>query len=247
MANKDLTVWYWFLNGWQVYRKNLKRILATMLVLFIYLWLLVPVRRLDYGWLIANIVNCIIWPALGGGYSFFCLLLVRKEPAKVQDFMAGFSNFWKVWWANFLWYMMAGIGVFLFIITGIIWFVKYSFSVINVLDKKLSPLEAIKYSGCITYGYKGKLLVLFVLTFGITISFGIAMFHLHSRVNPIGSGAVRFVLLGLIPSFLYHFVILPLAFLSYATAYNALTEHYEQVAQTSDGGKSSRNKGNRSK
>ena len=124
MENKDLTLTYWLVNGWQVYRKNLKEILAITVVLFIYLWLLVPVTRLPHGSLIVNTVSFIVGPALMGGYHFFCLMLVREKNANGSHFTDGFSNFWKVWLASFFRYLVSAIGLCLFIVPGIIWYIK---------------------------------------------------------------------------------------------------------------------------
>jgi uncharacterized membrane protein len=54
-------------------------------------------------------------------------------------------------------------GFILLIVPGIIWAIKYQYFSYLILDKNLGPLEAIKKSGEITMGNKGKLFGLGIL------------------------------------------------------------------------------------
>lgn len=58
------------------------------------------------------------------------------------------------------------VGFFLFIIPGFIWAIKYQFALYYVIDKNLSPFEALEASGKLTMGYKWQLLFL-GLTLGL--------------------------------------------------------------------------------
>lgn len=61
-------------------------------------------------------------------------------------------------------------GLILFIVPGIIWAIKYQFFSYLIVDKNMGPLEAIKKSGEITSGNKGKLFSLAILFFLINIA-----------------------------------------------------------------------------
>lgn len=122
------------------------------------------------------------------------------------------------------------VGVVLFIIPGIIWGLKYSLSMVAILDKRLSPVEAVRFSGKITSGYIGKLFVLFILFFGVAILLGMAISQFQGRVDLTQEGILRFVFLGLIPSMFYYFAILPFSFLVSVTAYEALSKQYEYTS-----------------
>lgn len=54
-------------------------------------------------------------------------------------------------------------GLILLIVPGIIWAIKYQFFAYLIVDKNMSPMEAIKKSGEITAGKKGKLFLLGLL------------------------------------------------------------------------------------
>lgn len=54
-------------------------------------------------------------------------------------------------------------GLILLIVPGIIWSIKYQFFAYLIIDKNMGPLEAIKKSGEMTAGHKGKLFGLGIL------------------------------------------------------------------------------------
>ena len=60
-------------------------------------------------------------------------------------------------------------GFILFIIPGIIWAIKYQFFAYLIIDKNMDPMEAIKKSGEMTAGNKGKLFWLGILFFLINL------------------------------------------------------------------------------
>jgi len=102
----------------------------------------------------------ILGPPLSAGYFLYCLKLARNEEATMRDLLAGFLQFGKVWLLNFYLFVIITIGSILFLIPGLFWFTKYSWSIYSLMDKKHSVLQSLRYSGRITEGYK---LVLFVL------------------------------------------------------------------------------------
>jgi len=121
-------------------------------------------------------------------------------------------------------------GFALLIIPGIIWGLKYSLCVISVLDKGLSPLQAIKFSGKITQGYKAKLFLLSIpsLVFAVLLlPFGFAL------LDPAQSWAEPFVAIGIILYLVGSFIISPWLFIAWATAYDALNKRYENVGALS--------------
>ena len=67
-------------------------------------------------------------------------------------------------------------GLILLIVPGIIWAIKYQFFAYLIVDKNLSPMKAIKKSGEITAGKKGKLFLLGLLFALINIIGAICLF-----------------------------------------------------------------------
>lgn len=64
------------------------------------------------------------------------------------------------------------IGLFLLIVPGIIWIIKYQFAIYYVIDKNMSPFEALEASGKLTSGEKWHLL-LFNLVIGLVVFAGV--------------------------------------------------------------------------
>ena len=182
---------------------------------------------MPYGTLLSWVFGLVLGPAFVGGFSFFCLALTRGNLGCSRDFLAGFSHFGKVWVTNTLLMLIITLGLVLFVIPGVIWSCKYCFSVLSALDKKLSPVSAIKFSSKITCGHKVKLFVLFLQVFALFISKLPLRFVLQ---DPTKSWGFPFVILALILYIFGNFVISPWIFTVWATAYNALSKRYDNRA-----------------
>ncbi len=122
--------------------------------------------------------------------------------------------------------LIVAAGLVLLLIPGIIWNCKYCFSIISVLDKRLSPFRAIKYSGEITYGYKAKLFVLFIPALALFVSRLPLAFILQS---PTRGWGYPFVIFGVTLHLFSNFVISPWMFVVWATVYDTLSKRYEQA------------------
>jgi uncharacterized membrane protein len=95
--------------------------------------------------------------------------ILDKGTAKVSTFFS-FANLLGKFILGSLLYLLIVLGGFiLLVIPGIIWGIKYSFFTYLIVDKNLGPMEAIKKSGEITAGKKGKLFGLFLLFMLINI------------------------------------------------------------------------------
>lgn len=72
------------------------------------------------------------------------------------------------------------IGIFLFIVPGIIWAIKYQYALYFVVDKGISPFEALEASGKATQGEKWHLflfnLVLGLIIFAGLLALGVGLF-----------------------------------------------------------------------
>ena len=226
MENNDLTLRYWVSCAWRTYRNNFKKVLAATVLIIVYMWLIMSIRYLPQGDLMANLVIFVTNPAIGVGYCFFFLKLIQEQPARPRDFMVGFVHFVRVWVTALLQLLIFLGGLVLFIIPGIVWGLKYGFGMIAVVDKKLSPLQALKFSGKITYGYKRELFLVFI------VGFALSMWQLPFAIgaaNLTWDWSVLFLVLGAIPYFFFFLVILPLTMLVWATAYNVLSKQHENV------------------
>lgn len=226
MRDVDLTIKRWLAHGWQTYKKSLKKIFVATLVILACSYTLRWLIYLPCGHGISLVLSVIVHPPLIAGYVFFCLKLTRGIDAGSRDFLYGFSHFGRVWLTNFLLTVIVMSGFALLLIPGILWHLKYGLSMIIVLDRSLGPLRAIRFSGKITNGYRAKLFLLYILTFGSIILTFPFVFGLG---NPAQSWASWLIIVKLIPYLLSVFVITPWLCVAWTTAYDALNKRYEQA------------------
>ena len=92
----------------------------------------------------------------------------NAESATFGDLWAP-HPFWKFVGASFVVAIIVGVGLILLIVPGIIWSLRYLFVPYLIMERKLSPFEALKESARITYGHKWQLLGLLGLTVLINI------------------------------------------------------------------------------
>lgn len=97
------------------------------------------------------------------------LNLIEFGAASVWDLFVPPRKVAKVLVANWLYSFLVAVGLILFVVPGIYWYVKYSQITLLILDKDLGPIEAFKKSGEITDGAKWDLLALLVVVFFIGI------------------------------------------------------------------------------
>jgi len=97
------------------------------------------------------------------------LNLIERGAASVWDLFVPLQKIVKVFVANWLYFLLVTLGLIVFVVPGLYWFVKYSQITLLILDKDLGPIEAFKKSGEITDGAKWDLLALLVLVFFIGI------------------------------------------------------------------------------
>ncbi len=77
--------------------------------------------------------------------------------------------FWKYTGASAAFGLALVIGLILVIVPGIIWGIMFGYAPYLVIDKNMWPIDALKESSRITYGYKWELLLLGVLFILIAI------------------------------------------------------------------------------
>ncbi len=83
---------------------------------------------------------------------------IDDKPAEFAQLFNSEGVFWTYLGASILYGLIVLGGILLLIIPGIYWAIKYQFTLNLVVDKKLSPVEALKESGKITQGHKWWLL-----------------------------------------------------------------------------------------
>ena len=105
------------------------------------------------------------------GSAFVFLKAVRNEQFEVKDmFLAFEKNYINVVLANLLHWGIVSIGIFLFVVPGIVFACRLAFVKYLVLDRKLEPVEAVKESWRMTKGHAGKIFWMGFLAFPILIA-----------------------------------------------------------------------------
>jgi len=97
MQRNEATVGYWLIQGWSVYRSNLKGLFIGTTFVFVASWIRWLLDFLPYTKLIYHIFWVIAGPPLLTGYAFYCLNLVRGHPSTYKEFLTAFRRFVVVW------------------------------------------------------------------------------------------------------------------------------------------------------
>ena len=169
-----------------------------------------------------------IAPPLIVGYCSLCLKAVRADQPNISNLLAGFSHFGKAWLTYIFCVLIVTGGMFLLVIPGIIWAAKYWLSLFAVLDRSLSAQEAIRFSGKVTYGYKGKLLVAGLIGFLIVAPF-VTPFTWGLILYLQGSDKATILLIvGIVPYLLTLLVISPWLMASWTSAFDSLVARWQE-------------------
>lgn len=226
MKNDDLTTKNWLVHGWSTLKNNLKlMVLGAMIFSLSYI---IPafLVHLPFGHYLEFAFQLVLYPVLATGWWFFCLKLVRGQPARLLDIFGAFRNFIKVWVTFFLVTVISFIGFVLLLIPGIICMLKYGLSIFIVMDKELAPHKAIAYSGLITKGFKVKLFGLLLAGFLVLALTWPFAFGLQN----IGSDKGNFyMMIGIIPYLIGNLLVVPWVAAAWATAYDALIKRSKHI------------------
>ncbi len=116
------------------------------------------------------------------------LALYNYDRAQYSHLFSGAYYFARYMAAFFLFSLICGAGLVLFVIPGIVWGLTYYFFGLALVDKDCSVMEALRFSQKITYGYRKDLFLLLIvlallnslgsLLFGVGLLFTVPMSHL---------------------------------------------------------------------
>lgn len=130
---------------------------------------------------IFSIVLSIISIIIGIGFIKMLLRIYNGENPPLKEIFSAYGVFWKYIGASILYSLIIVGGLILLIVPGIIWAIKYSFTPLLVIDRKIGPIEALKESGRITNGSKWKLLG-FMIVSGLVVLLGYLVFLVGALV-----------------------------------------------------------------
>ncbi len=233
MSDQPISIGAWFGRGWASFRANQWALIGgylPMVALGVILQLVwTPAEGTTtpsdvppfsaYSVLIFVLTILVELPLIVGFYAL-CLGAVRGEQVRPTDVFEGFSYFGPALLTAILYALIVFGGMLLLIVPGLIWGLRYSMSWFAITDKGFSGRAALRLSGKITKGHKGKLLVVFLIGGALVVPL-LMVSHLAPVAGPI--------LVHAISLFLY-----PVLIAAVAAAYESLLPNAELQAEEED-------------
>jgi hypothetical protein len=97
------------------------------------------------------------------------LRFTAGEKAGYKDLYAALPHLWHFFLGFLLYDLIITAGIFLLIIPGIIWAIKYQFFGYFIVDQGMTPRQALRRSGQVTKGAKSHLLLFDLTLFGVML------------------------------------------------------------------------------
>ncbi|MGA1976301.1 MAG: hypothetical protein ABSG89_00440 [Bacteroidales bacterium] len=193
-----------FRTGWRVMRDNFLRLLLVVIVLgvltapmkynfnfdakslhgFPWNWnmdfnhllgfMSLGALALFFG-MLSLLYSFLAAPVVEFGGKMIFLQAVRKIKPDFELLISGFwTNYLTIILANLLVFALVVIGLFFFIVPGIIIACRLAFTAYIVMDKKLDPIEAVEMSWKLTRGHGWKIFFMgfvsiFIIIFGLIL------------------------------------------------------------------------------
>ncbi len=167
--------------GWETFKNNVGFIIGAMVVAMIAVMIplgitTVLAKASEFLSFIGILLYYVVALVIGIGMTKIMLMLVDGETPSIGDLFSHWDLILKYLGVIILYGLIVVGGIFLFVIPGIYWAVKFYFAQMLVVDKGLGPVEALKRSAEITDGVKWDL-VGFLSVMGLVIMIGyIALF-----------------------------------------------------------------------
>jgi len=216
---RSVSVKDWYARGWNTYRENPKNLMLGSLVVSGLSVLFTLVNALTGGQWVILLSQFFITPVLGVGWLYLCLLTERGNKPGFEVLFSAFKRYGRVWVTYILFILLVVAGVFLAVVPGVLWSLRYGMSLFTVMDTSRYARDAFRYSKGITKGSLGKLFVAALLAAvlsGLSVPFSMG-------IQKIGTGtAAPFLIFGFLPFLAGVLVISPWIGSSIASAYERL-------------------------
>lgn len=167
MESKKFTLGEALGFGWQKTKDNLLFLASLVLITLFISWLggyiSGTIAKNSGSTVISNIIMLgfnIIGMVITLGITKISLNIVDGKPTSYSDLLSQLDKFWKYLLGTILYSLIVIAGFILLIVPGIIWSIKYQWYSYFIVDKGMSPVEALKESAEITNGIKWDLFIL---------------------------------------------------------------------------------------
>jgi uncharacterized membrane protein len=157
--------------GWDRFKANLGPLAITIaVVIFVEIVLsVISSGQTGFARFLLGIVTFCIGQIIAMGWVRISLNIVGGRPAGVSDMWERLDLFLPYVVAAVIFSVMVGIGLFLLIVPGVYLALTFGFYGFNVMDKEMSPLDALKRSAELTRGRKWKLLAFWLTLFFLNV------------------------------------------------------------------------------
>ncbi len=175
---KDFSISDLLKQSFEDFKKNWKVLLGAFAAIFVisivgnFLTTWLTDQNMGIVVLLLSLVMWVVQIALSVGLIRIALGVVDGKPVKIELLWSSLSNtkLLAMYFVTSLIVGLAtGIGLILLVIPGILIMVKLAFSMYYVVDKMMSPIDAIKASWDKTKGMFVKLLIFFIIVGVINI------------------------------------------------------------------------------
>jgi uncharacterized membrane protein len=154
--------------GWNIMKKNFQLFFYIALT-FLAVQIVMHLTRNDFITVVLTVVGIVVLIILKLGVLRITLDVADKKKTTYKQLFSQ-ANFFPDFLIGSVLYALIVIGgLILLIVPGIIWAIKYQFYGYYIVDKKLSPFDALKRSGKTTYGHKWMLFKFALALIGINI------------------------------------------------------------------------------
>jgi hypothetical protein len=222
--------------GWQIMKKNFL-FFATVLIIAGFLNSLFNFLTESVGQFsqigsgIVQLIGGMISIIITMGFINISLKFHDNEKPRIVDLFSCYPLFFKYFFGLILYAIIVILGLFLFIIPGIILAIRFYFFNYLIIDKKIKPVQALKQSFILTRKNTWNLfsffLVVLLLFFPIIFA-SLLMFVGSYSLSPgfifsQGSGLIILVF-GLLILLTSYFVVTPILMVSWAFVYRKLID-----------------------
>lgn len=125
---------------------------------------------------LAFIAHIVLMVIVSIGFIKLTLHVVDKKPISMKLLVNGWDVFFKFIGVMVLYVLIVSVGFILLVIPGVIWGLKYMWAPWLVVDKGLSPTEALRRSDEMTMGLKWDLLGFHYVTKAVNFLGAIALY-----------------------------------------------------------------------
>ncbi|KST63476.1 hypothetical protein [Mastigocoleus testarum] len=146
--DRELKIGQYFSRGWEIFKQYpggfIGFLVITFLISGIASRLPFPLGTNEDG--MGGIVNIVVTPVLSAGTYIVAFLIAKNRPKQFSDFFRGFNQFLQIFLANLVSSVLIGIASLLLLIPGIYLAIAYMFSLLFVIEKKMSFWSAMEAS-----------------------------------------------------------------------------------------------------